>query len=582
MSSVCHMRSTRDSLRSAWIRNAVGRLVLKVCMPLAPAAPIALSRVALVRTLFDRGRAPAALAVATPAPLWWACVIVLNLALLAPLLLTDVPPLLDYPNHLARMVVLAANGSDPVLARFYTPRWDIIPDLAIDMLGPLLLLVLPVHVAGRVVLGVAILLPVLGIIAYSRTVLGRRTLWPLGCGLVAYNGALLQGFLNFSVAIGVALLLAAGWLRWREAEPLRALLAAIPGAVVLFFCHLMGLLFFALLIAAHDLSHLWRLRRYPKALARSVGLRLLCAVPVFALPATLYAISDLNGMAGETEYLSPVAKAAQLLTPFANYWLPLDIGTGVSIAGGLVVGAVAARLWMPPRAAIALALLGLLYLVAPFGFKGTFALDTRFVVLAGFLLFGGMMPVGLPARAKQAVAVGMVGLFVVRMAVLGSAWWAHNADLADFRAIAASVRPGEAVFVTTVTPAEAPEYWTRAPLARRMSNGLRTDAHLPALLVVEHRAWWPFIFDNPSQQPLETREPYRSLAIRVGGMPPHHDLEIPGRIDLCGFDKVLLLGAGGEPDLASFAHDRLRPIASADAAALFDVRPDPACPKTTR
>ena len=34
-----------------------------------------------------------------------------------------------------------------------------------------------------------------------------------------------------------------------------------------------------------------------------------------------------------------------------------------------------------------------LYLAAPSGFKGTFNLDTRFVVLAGFLLFGGMMPV---------------------------------------------------------------------------------------------------------------------------------------------------------------------------------------------
>ncbi len=571
------------------MQAAFGRPVPKVYMPRFSAAPIsvprdglALPRVAVVRTLFDRGRAPGALAEATPAPLWWACCLILCLLLLTPLLLTDVPPLLDYPNHLARLTVLAANGSDPVLARFYTPRWDIIPDLAIDVLGPLLLWVLPVHVAGRIVLGVAILLPVLGTLAYSRTVLGRRTLWPLACGLVAYNGALLQAFLNFSVAIGVALLLAAGWLRWREAEPLRALLMAIPGAVVLFFCHLMGLLFFALLIAAHDLVHLWRLHRYPRAMLRSAGMRLLCAVPVFALPVTLYAVSDLNGMAGDIEYLSFGAKAAQLLTPFANYWLPLDIGTGVLIAGGLVAGAAAAQLWMPPRAAIALGLLGLLYLVVPFGFKGTFALDTRFVVLAGFLLFGGMMPVALPPRTKQAVTIGIVGLFVVRMAVLGGVWWTHNADLADFRAIAASVRPGETVFVTTVTPEEAPDYWNRGPLARRMSNGLRTDAHLPALLVIEHRAWWPFIFDNPSQQPLETREPYRSLAIRVGGMPPHHDLEIPGRVALCGFDKVLLLGAGGEPNPASFAHDRLRMIASADAAALYNVRSDPACPKLMR
>lgn len=519
---------------------------------------------------------------AMPAARWRAYCLALCLMLLAPLLLTDVPPLLDYPNHLARLTVLAANGTDPVLARFYAPRWDIIPDLAIDAIGPLLLWVLPVHVAGRIVLGVAVLLPVFGTLAYSRTVLGQRTLWPFGCALVAWNGALLQGFLNYSIGIGVALLLAAGWLRWREPVPTRALLVAIPGAVVLFFCHLMALLFFALLIAAHDILYLWRLRRYPAALAVSAVQRLLCSVAVFALPVTLYAVSDLRAEGGDTVYLAPTAKAAQLLTPFANYWLPLDIATAVLVAVGMIAAALTKHLRVPPRAGIALGLLGLLYLAAPFGFKGTFALDTRFVVLAGFLLFGGMAPVALPSWIGRIAGFGIAALLVVRMTVLGAAWWGHNADIADFRTVTASVRPGETVFVTTVTPAEAPEYWDRGPLARRLSNGLRTDSHLPALLVVEHRAWWPFLFDNPSQQPVETREPYRDLALRVGGMPPHHALEVPGRIDLCGFGRVLLLEAGAEPNLPSYAGDRLRLVVAADAAALFDVRLDPACPATTR
>ena len=52
-----------------------------------------------------------------------------------------------------------------------------------------------------------------------------------------------------------------------------------------------------------------------------------------------------------------------------------------------------------------------------------------------------------------------------------------------------------------------------------LSNGARTDEHLGALALIEHRAYWPFEFDNASQQPIETREPYRSLAIRVGSMP---------------------------------------------------------------
>ncbi len=537
--------------------------------------PLTLSQSVMARSLFDRGRLlmPRAVGQSTSVMagrIWWLCCATLCLALLAPLLVVDVPPLLDYPNHLARLVILAENGSDPVLARFYSPRWAVIPDLAIDALAPALLHILPVHVAGRIMLGVVLLLPIVGTIAYSWALMGRRTWWPLGCVLVAYNAAFLQGFLNFTTSIGVALLLAAAWLRWRESHPFRTLCLVIPGAVVLFFCHLMGLLFFALLIGAHELTHLPEVWRRPKAMMT----RVMFGLAVFAVPVGFYLTSDLSEMVGDAEYLSPVGKAAQLLIPFVNCSLPLDIATALLVSGGLVAGVVLRRLWMPARSAIALLLLAGLYLAAPFGFKGTFNLDTRFVVMLGFLLFGGMIPVAVPPRVARAIAVAMVALFAVRMVALGGVWLAHNDDLADLRAVTASVAPGSAVFVTTVTPEEAPDYWDNGPTARRLSNGLRTDAHLPALLLIERRAWWPFLFDNPSQQPVETIEPYRTLAERVGGMPPHRALEIPGLVDLCGFDSVLLLQAGAEPNLRHYAADRLVLVAASDAAALFRVKTD--------
>ncbi len=533
----------------------------------------------MARTLFDRGRSlPATFSCEPSIRVWWTCLGALCLVLLVPLLLVDVPPLLDYPNHLARMVVLAAAGEDPVLARFYTPHWGVIPDLAIDLIGPVLLPWMPVHVAGRIIIGLVLLLPVVGTVAYSVALLGRRSLWPFGCGLVAYNAALLQGFMNFTAAIGVALLLAATWIRWRETHPVRTLMIAVPGAVVLFFCHLMGLLFFALLIGAHEAAMLLPLRRQPAVLARAACIRLSLGLLVFAMPVWLYAVSDLSTVEGEADYLSASGKIFQLLIPFVNYALPLDIATAVLVSGGLIVGIATRRLWMPAHSAIAMLLLTVLYLAAPFSFKGTYNLDTRFTVLLGFLLFGGLLPVALPPRIGKAIAMAMLALFAARMAVLGWVWYGHNTDLAELRSVMETVPPGSSVFVTTVTPEEAPDYWDLGPAARRLSNGLRTDPHLPALLLIERRAWWPFLFDNPSQQPVETNQPYRALAARVGAMPAHLALLVPGQVDLCDFDSVLLLQAGGEPNLANWASDRLILVAATDAAALFRVRVDPACP----
>ena len=52
------------------------------------------------------------------AMMWWASLVAMCLVLLAPLTRADVPPLLDYPNHLARLFVLSSAPDDPVLARF--------------------------------------------------------------------------------------------------------------------------------------------------------------------------------------------------------------------------------------------------------------------------------------------------------------------------------------------------------------------------------------------------------------------------------------------------------------------------------
>jgi hypothetical protein len=43
---------------------------------------------------------------------WWSTLAALCLLLLAPLLLADVPPILDYPNHPARLFILAQAGQD--------------------------------------------------------------------------------------------------------------------------------------------------------------------------------------------------------------------------------------------------------------------------------------------------------------------------------------------------------------------------------------------------------------------------------------------------------------------------------------
>lgn len=475
-----------------------------------------------------------------PAPgdaAWWWLLGALCLVLLAPLTLADVPPLLDYPNHLARLFVLAFVAHDPVLARFYQPHWGIIPNLALDLTVPPLLRVFPVHLVGRAVVGLTILLPVLGAAAYHRALTGRLSYWPLGSVLFAYNGALLRGFLNFVVAVGLALLLGAAWVAWREQRPTRAILIGALGAVALFFCHLTGLLFFAVLIGGHELLILWTDPFRFGGVLRRAG----PVIAVFAAPVVLYGVSDLGQMQGAAVFRSVADKANAALMPVMNYLWPLDLATAALCVA--VPALCLARRWcaVPLRAAAAIAVLLVLFIGLPTAFKGTFDLDTRFVMMAALMAPAALVSVAIPRRAAWVIGIGFLVLFSARMAVLMTVWHDWAGYLGQFRSVIASVRPGDVVLTVRLPRGTENDIWTSVATARRLSDGTVVDAHLPALLLIEHRAWWPFLFDNPSQQPIETRAPFLTLAARIDVSP----------------DPIALLARDGE-DMRPITHVLVR------------------------
>ena len=66
----------------------------------------------------------------------------LALLVVTPVFLVAVPPLADYVNHLARMRVISVQGIDPNLSAFYKIDWQLIPNLAMDLIVPVLSLCL--------------------------------------------------------------------------------------------------------------------------------------------------------------------------------------------------------------------------------------------------------------------------------------------------------------------------------------------------------------------------------------------------------------------------------------------------------
>jgi hypothetical protein len=166
-----------------------------------------------------------------PTRTWLSAALVLISITIFPFFLTEIPPVVDYPNHLARAYLLAFGKADPVLTTVFEPHWDIIPNLAGDLFLLPLLHIMPVYDAGKVLLALSLLLPVIGSWTYSFCLFRRLSLWSLGTVLVAFNFSFLLGLMNFQLGLGMAFLTAAAWIRWRESWPYAVFAVAAVGAV---------------------------------------------------------------------------------------------------------------------------------------------------------------------------------------------------------------------------------------------------------------------------------------------------------------------------------------------------------------
>lgn len=483
----------------------------------------------------------------------WAVAALLILAIsLAPFFIVEVPAVLDYPNHLARYFILA-HPHDPNLAKMYAPQWRLVPNLGMDILGRALLVFLPPHVGGRILLALSLAAPLAGTVLYARAAFGRWTWWSLGSGVLAFNGIFILGFMNFLLSLGVALTGAAAWRIWRRRERLR--LAALGGALIglgAFFCHVLGFAYFALLIAADETEALYRLRQqglFTWSRARSTML-----VLAAALGPTLVLYALIHGVTARDAWMVWLwrSKLIGCLTPFMAYdWRMTEL-TAVVVCGVIIL------VWRRSRPAggvvLALSLLCALFLMAPFFAAGAAFVDFRLALMAALLLFAGLAP-RLTPRAGMAVGAALALVIAGRMAHVTANWQGRARDLADLRISLAHVEPGAKILpVRTDYPENPPQ-----GAGRILPHVERLDEHLGALAVIERHAFWPRLFANPSQQPLRVKPPYDRIAAPEEPIISWQSLFVttptardvgwyPGLTDWrAQFDYVLLLGPKPPP-----------------------------------
>jgi hypothetical protein len=334
--------------------------------------------------------------------LWIALFILLACSLALPFLFVSEPPLLDYPNHLARGFILA-HLHQPAFhfAEYYRADWKPYPYILWDLLLVAFQQILPVERAGKLLLILTtVLLPIA--VAWflwqaNRTVIKLSL---LGCAL-SFNLLFLWGFTAYHLGVGFCFLMVGTWLWYRQKPSAgrAALLVVIIFAT--YFAHLLGFASAAFILVLYELTAFnWR------EWLRLAGFLILPSLLfVWARPG----LSQQNRL----EMRPLLAKLGELCNlPTAGYDATLDYiflgGLGLCFLIAVVRNQELRlnRRWL----VVALGLLGV-YLLLPRGWGMSYDVDVRLVEPICLVTLA-VLRVGRRATWIAALAVALTALRV--------------------------------------------------------------------------------------------------------------------------------------------------------------------------
>jgi hypothetical protein len=388
-------------------------------------------------------------------------VLCLSIAATLPLILPQMPPLLDLPGHIGRYAVQLDGGQSPDLARWYSYRWDLVPNLGVDLLVALLGQWFGLFTAVKVAVLAIPFLFVAGIAMMSRSLHGYVTPPAIFAMPLAFGHFFHFGFVNFYLGISLGLIAFAGWRRLADAGCAGPRLWLFPViACALWTVHLTGWALLCVLCGCDELARIdWRGRRRLAAVAGAGGRLLVLLAP---LPLKIWFGAPSGVDTSARHFFDIVDKLGSFTFVFRDRWPVWDIGSALLLVG-LYIYAVRSRTFTLDRAMVgATACIAALFVLLPTELLGSWYADARLTpVLYSVALLSLRPAAAMSSRAMTALATA--ALLFTGARLTGNAISLGEWD-AQFRKDAAAfdlLPRGSSMVTLVATPCGSDMPWNR-------------------------------------------------------------------------------------------------------------------------
>lgn len=372
-----------------------------------------------------------------------------------------------------------------------------------DLTVPTLTSWLGIYTAGRVFIGLTLLLLLLGPMVLHRTVYGNWSAWPLVGGLFVYNGFLFVGLMNYLFGVGIAIFGLAAWVKLAERNPGQRMLVSLAFCAILYVSHLSALGLYGLGIASFEA---WRLAtRRPVRPSSVLASALALGLPFLPF---LYLLlhSPTWGLARENvwEAQGKLEAVVRFLSVYSDlvdipFLVLIVAAIGVAIRRGLV---------RFHRAGLVLVgVLTVAFLAMPRMAFGSWMADERLVVGIFFMALGFISTDLRKLEGQNAFFAICLATIAFRVVDVSVNWSAISQPLLELRNSLHAMAPGSRLLIAQAD--NLPDGAIDAALS-----------HAPTLAVIERSALVSRLFVVPGKQILHARMPYREHVDTEDGETP--------------------------------------------------------------
>lgn len=482
-----------------------------------------------------------------------------------PIVLVHVAPLVDYPQHLARVYILGYFEKSPILRQYYSPDWGFQPNLAIESVVLPLTNLLDINLAGKLFLILLLFALSSGCLALHRVVHHKWSLWPLLVFFVLYNRVFLGGIVNYLFTLGLAFWAFAAWIYFRNSSLGVRLIVSVPAALILLLGHLVAFGTYALMVAGYEITrHLEGGRKWyiwSRSDLVAAGTQFMIALIV------LFSLSRTAGALGEFRY----AFMQKFDAPFNllyNYNLLFDATTFLALIGLLGAGLATGKVVISKSLLLSIGLVALAFLAMPYEMAGSLGADRRMTVAIALLMVAATDWRAERIHSASILLAALAVVFIVRMAIIDENWLKSDGIYQQYLVAFDQLPRGARLGV--VIAHNSTQTITNPPI-----NAIGQYA------IIRRDAFVSNTFTQPGAQPLSFTPQYSALAkqlpIAVYEITALRRLANPrtsAKIDpyschhLTGYDYLLV---GREPDFPVKPPSWLTPIASGQSFHLFKV-----------